>query len=191
MGIEPLLAALGGDAEDDVRKIEAEAAATAARMRSEAEAQVAERCAEAVQSHERELRSVIDGRRAHALRQSRTALLKAREAFLDRVFAAVEVKLPGVLLQPQHKAALALLVSEALEYVPPGATVACRPELTAHLDASALGNARLHSDPDIAEGIVVAAADRSVRVDNTLRNRLRWMRSVLSIELVKQFEVER
>lgn len=188
MSIEPLLAALGGDAEDDVRKIDAQAAVVAARVRAEAEAHVAQLCAAALQEHESELRSVMDGRRAHALRQSRAALLTARDAFLDRVFSAVEVKLPGVLLQPQNSAALALLVREALHYVPPGATVACRPELAACLDDSALGDARLHSDPDIAEGVVVAAADDSVRIDNTLRNRLQWLRSELSIELVKLFE---
>lgn len=188
MSIEPLLAALGGDAEDDVRAIDESARATAAQIRAEAEAHVAQRCAAALESHESELRRMIDGRRAHALRRSRETLLAARSAFLDRVFAAAERDTAGVLLQPERGAAMAWLLHEALAFVPSGASVACRPELAARLNGAALGDAHVRPDPDVAEGVVVTANDGSLRIDNTLQNRLRWLRPALSIELIKQFE---
>jgi vacuolar-type H+-ATPase subunit E/Vma4 len=192
MAIETLLDALGTEAERDAQHVTDAARAEAARIRAEAEARLAQQCNAALALREAELRASSDARRAAALRDARAGRLRARDEFLDRVFTTVTARLPGTLDDPTHADALTRLAHEALQYVPGEAVVRCRASLARSLNvpAAALGNARIVADDSVAEGVVVAAEDGSVTIDNTLESRLHWLRSRLAIDLLARFESE-
>ena len=192
MAIETLLEALGTEAERDAQHVTDAARAEAARIRAEAEARVAEQCNAALAAHEAELRASSDARRAVALRDARASRLRARDAFLDRVFSLVTARLPGTLDDPIHADAVTQLAREALQYVPGDAVVRCRASLARRLKgaADALGSVRIVADDSVSEGVVVAAEDGSVTIDNTLDSRLRWLRPRLTIDLLARFESE-
>jgi vacuolar-type H+-ATPase subunit E/Vma4 len=190
MAIEPLLGALGQDAERDIREIAEAARVEAERIRAAAQARVAQRCANALQSREAELRSEGDAQRARALREARASMLRARDAFLERVFLAVTTELRGELRKPEREAALAKLVSEALDFVSGEATIRCRADVAERLRrrVASLNGAKLVATEAIGEGVVVKADDGSVTIDNTLENRLQLLRPALSIEVLARFE---
>ena len=192
MAIETLLEALGSEAERDAQQVTDAARTEAARIRAEADARVAEQCNAALAAHEAELRASTDARRAAALRDARASRLRARDAFLDRVFSLVTARLPGTLDDPIHEDAVTQLAREALQYVPGDAVVRCRASLARTLNgaAAALGSARIVADDSVTEGVVVAAEDGSVTIDNTLDSRLRWLRPRLTIDLLARFENE-
>lgn len=193
MAIEPLLSALGEDAERDIREIAEAACAEADRIRVAAEAHVKQRCEAALQSREATLRSEGDAHRARALREARASMLRARDAFLERVFLAVTTQLRGELRKPERGVALAKLLSEALEYVAGDATICCRADVAERLRqrVGSLNGAKLVAAETVGEGVVVKADDGSVTIDNTLENRLRSLRPALSIEILARFERER
>jgi vacuolar-type H+-ATPase subunit E/Vma4 len=189
MAIESLLEALGSEAARDVQQVTEAARAEAAQVRAAAEARVAQRQSAALAARESELRAAADARRATAMREARARRLQARDAFLERVFAAAASQLPGTLETPAHAAALLRLAHEALEFMPRDAVVRCRPSLVSRFTASAvaLGTARVVSDDSVREGVVVADNEGRVMIDNTLDHRLRWMRPLLAIELLARF----
>jgi vacuolar-type H+-ATPase subunit E/Vma4 len=128
-----------------------------------------------------------------ARRQTRSRMLQARNAFLERVFAAAIARLPGILEAPARTSALHQLVQEAVDYFPSTpAAIRCRRALADRLNGlgPSLGTVSVVPDESVLEGVVVAAADGSLAVDNTLVGRLRWLRPMLSIELVSRFEGE-
>jgi vacuolar-type H+-ATPase subunit E/Vma4 len=186
VALNPLLDALGADAERDIRDIAAAAAAEAAQIRAAARARVAQRSELALATCRKELDAERDAQRAAVLRESRQAILAARDAFLERVFEAAEAELRGTLLTTRGAASVVGLVREALPYLPPAPIVRCRSDLVEPLQRAiaSLGPARLLRDDTLGEGVIVQAEDGSVLIDNTLENRLRWLRPVLSIELL-------
>jgi vacuolar-type H+-ATPase subunit E/Vma4 len=193
MAIESLLATLGADADRAARQIEEDALAEAQRIRADAAARVRRRCDAALATRDAELRAATDAQRAMARRQTRAQMLQARDAFLDRVFAAVTARLPNILEAPSRADALRRLVQEAAGYFPSTpAVIRCRRALADRLNGAgpSLGAMSVVPDESVSEGVVVAAVDGSLAVDNTLIGRLRWLRPILSIELVSRFEGE-
>lgn len=193
MATESLLATLGADTERAVRQIEEGALAEAQRIRTEADARVRRRCDAALATQEAELRTASDAQRATARRETRERILQVRNAFLERVFAAVTARLPSILESPSRAAALQRLVQEAVGYFPSTpAVVRCRRALADRLNGTGplLGAVSVVPDESVPEGVVVEAVDGSLAVDNTLIGRLRWLRPALSIELVSRFESE-
>jgi vacuolar-type H+-ATPase subunit E/Vma4 len=125
-------------------------------------------------------------------RETRERILQVRNAFLDRVFSAVTARLPSILEAPSRADALQRLVQEAVGYFPSTpAVVRCRRALADRLNGTGptLG-VSVVPDESVPEGVVVAAVDGSLAVDNTLIGRLRWLRPALSIEVVSRFEAE-
>jgi vacuolar-type H+-ATPase subunit E/Vma4 len=187
MAVESLLDALGADADRDARQIVDAARAEAARICADADGRAARRCSEALASRAAELQLSSDARRARARRDARVQILRARETFLDRVFAAVEAELPGVLDAIERTRALEQLVREALDYFPSSRVIVrCRAALAERLSgmAESLGGLSIVPDESVAEGVIVEKDDRSAAVDNTLSARLRRLRPLLSIELL-------
>ena len=191
MALDRLLDSLARDVEGEARQILDAARAEAARIRAEADAQAARRCAEAIATRETALRVQMDAHLARARRDARVATLVAREAFLDRTFEAVEAELPRALDAPEHADVLAQLASEALEFFPDTpAVVRCRAGLAERVReiAASLGAANVSRDDSVPEGVIVEAADASAAVHNTLIERLRRLRPLLAIELVARME---
>jgi vacuolar-type H+-ATPase subunit E/Vma4 len=187
MALELLLDSLARDVEGEARASLDAARVEAARIRADADVRAARRCAEALAARDTELRVHIDSARARARREARIATLRARDAFLERTFAAAEAELPGALDAPAYAAALPGLIAEALAFFPGvPAIVRCRTGLASRVSVptESLGAIRLAMDDSVPEGVIVEAEDGSATVNNTLVERLRRRRPVLSIELL-------
>ena len=187
MALELFLDSLARDVEGDARDVLDAARAEAARILADANTRAARRCDEALAARDVELRAGMDSTRARARREARIATLRARDGFLERTFGAAEAELPGTLDAAPHADALARLVAEALDFFPgTPSVVRCRAGLADRVSALAasLGAVRASSDDSVPEGVIVEAEDGSATVNNTLVERLRRLRPMLSIEIL-------
>ena len=187
MAIESLLEALGEEGDVEAKRVVEEARAEAARIEAEAASRVAARTADAVAARERELAAEGDAGKARLRHEGAVGILHARNRLLERVFDTASAAFPHALDLPAHEGALQGLIAEALAFVPEvPVIVRCRPGLAARALAlvASLGNVRVESDASLPEGVVVEAEDGSVRIDNTLADRLRRLRPALSVELL-------
>lgn len=128
---------------------------------------------------------------AEARRGARAAVLKARAALLDRIFADAALALRAAESSDVYRAGLAEALSRALTYVRGAAVVVrCSPTLAESIVA-ALGDregVRIEASAAEPPGFIVESADGAVRVDESLPARLDRLRQQLSIELVQQIE---
>lgn len=189
MALDALLQSLTRDAEHESEALLEQARGEAARIRAEADARVARRCADAVAVREIELRDRADGARARASREARARLLDARRRLLDRVRAATEEALRRALDAPERAPVLAALVREAIDFLPEVPVIArCPTALVARVRAAASGldDLRVEGDDAVPPGVLMQPEDGSVVVDNTLDGRLRRVWPELSIELLAQ-----
>jgi vacuolar-type H+-ATPase subunit E/Vma4 len=189
MALDALLAALTQEAERAVEQMLTSAHEEAARLRSEAEAQVEQRCAEAITTRASGLKASAEVERARAQRAAAVRVVQSRHACLDRVFRAAEEALDTALESPDYAAAPGAMAAEALEFfsgVP--VVVRCRTALVERVRTAMLSSAvaSVVADDALAPGVVVEAADQSVIVDNTVGARLRRLRPALSIELLRR-----
>jgi vacuolar-type H+-ATPase subunit E/Vma4 len=170
MALDALLAALTQEAERAVEQMLTSAHEEAARLRSEAEAQVEQRCADAITARASALRASAEVERAHAQKAAAVRVVQSRDACLDRVFRAAEEALERALDSPDHAAAPGALAAEALEFfsgVP--VVIRCRTALVERVRTAMQSSTVVSvvADDALAPG-VVEAADHSVIVDNTV-----------------------
>ena len=185
MALDALLQVITEDGDAEAQRVVEAAQAEANAIRAAADARAEARSADAYATRDAVLRLVLEAKRSLALTRSRAQVLNARAGFVDRIFAAAESELPGVLEKSASADALVGLCLEALEYFPPGgARVRVRAGLAQPLSGVALGGAAIVIDETVPEGVIVESADGSSRVDNTLVARLRRRHVDLAIALL-------
>ncbi len=187
MALDTLLESLARDADNEVRAILEAARAEAGRIGGDAAALVEQRCEAAVAARDSELARQADAERAHAVHEARVRVLEARQRFLDRVFDGVEARLARAVTEPEGTAVVDALVREAAGFFPDAGLVARCPAVLVPAVRAALGGSRsahVEIDESVAAGVVLEAGDGSMRVDNTLVQRVRRLRPALSIALL-------
>ena len=183
MALDALLQVITEDGDAEARTVVEAAQAEATAIRAAADARAEARSAEAHATRDAELRLALETKRSQALTRARAQVLDARAKFLDRIFNAAELELPGVLEESAD--ALVCLCREALEYFPPGsARIRARAGLAQRLSGVASGGAAIVIDEAVPEGVIVESVDGASRVDNTLVARLHRRRADLAIVLL-------
>ena len=183
--MDALLQVITEDGDAEARRVVEAAQGEANGIRAAADARVEARSAAIFARRDDELRLALEAKRSQALTRARAQVLDARAGFLDRIFAAADAELPGVLQKPASADALVSLCREALDYFPPGeARIRLRAGLAQRLSGVALGGAAIVIDEAVPEGAIVESVDGSARVDNTLAARLRRGRGNLAIKLL-------
>ncbi|HEY6100651.1 MAG TPA: hypothetical protein VIW03_14535 [Anaeromyxobacter sp.] len=102
-------------------------------------------------------------------------MLAARQALLDRLFAALRTSLPQVAAAPAYRAALDTDVGRTLAFAGEQPVVIhSAPDLVAALRQVVRSNGKLRVEPDpgIAAGYRIATADGGLEIDATLEG---WM----------------
>ena len=189
----PLLDQLRRDATAAIAARAAEARAEAERIRDAAAVRRAHRRADAVAERERALSQQRDAARDAATQQTRGAVLGARAAWLDRVFAEVARQLEMLAGRPDLAQRLTPLLADALPFIETDATrVRCsgatRPAVTAALAALGGADTPVAIDDTVPLGAILEDERATVRVDATLAARLRRLRPTLSIDAVRMLE---
>ncbi len=184
MALEELIARLERDAQARVAAIEAQAGVEVEALTSEAGRRREEGVAAELAARRALLAARLDGELAQARRRSRSERLVAEHAAIDRVLARARELVDEVGRTPEYAAAVARHATLALRYVEGLApTVRVRPELAPALRGVA---EKLELDPALGVGVVVAAADGSVIVDETLGARLNRFSARLAMELKRE-----
>lgn len=202
MGIEALVARLESEAEREADALLAEARDRAARIRREAEREARSREERWREGRERELRSESESRVAESRRRARRQVLEAREELLADVRREAERRMEGDSALEEYRLQAPERLSTALSYLGSrDAVVRCRPGLASDLprggggERDGAGDAapglEVEEDPGAPVGLVVLAADGSIRVDDTLAARLRRTWDDLAVEVVAAAGPER
>jgi vacuolar-type H+-ATPase subunit E/Vma4 len=185
MALDALLQVITEDADAEAQRVLDSARAEAEAIRAAADVRDEQRLTEASAARETELRQELEAKRSRALTGTRMWVLKSRAKFVDRIFAAAEAELPGVLERSASPDALVRLCREALDYFPPGhARIRTRAGLARRLSGVPLGVAEVVTDDTVPEGVIVESPDGRSRVDNTLVARLQRRRTALAIALL-------
>lgn len=198
--IEMLQRAILGEARDASEQIKAEAKEKADAIRKRAQEQA-----------ERERKAILDvaTQDAERLRSQAvaTAQLKARslqlahrEQLLDRVFKAVEEKLPDIQKRPDYDQIAALLLREALVQLRVNKAEIRADKMTQNiLEKQALseiskelnGQFTMADSLEEGTGVVVDAADGKLHYDNTLETRLNRLQGELRSSVYKMLTGEK
>jgi vacuolar-type H+-ATPase subunit E/Vma4 len=185
MALDALLQVVTEDGDAEAQRVLDPARAEADAIRAAADVSAEQRLAEASAAREAELRQELEAKRSRALTGTRVWVLNSRAKFIDRVFAAAEAELPGVLERSASPDALVRLCREALDYFPPGgARIRTRAGLARRLSGVLSGVADVVVDDTVPEGVIVESLDGASRVDNTLVARLHRRRTALAIALL-------
>jgi vacuolar-type H+-ATPase subunit E/Vma4 len=194
VSLDHLLTALERDAREQAERVVAEARAEAARIAAEAEQDLARRRDATVGAHEREQHAHLEQALSESRREARREVLEARDRLLARVFAAARAVLPEAVGRPAYQSALPRRVEAALAAFEGSEEVVVRasPALASALGATASAHAglRVWEDADIGSGFVVATADGSLAVDDTLETRLAARRAALARDALRQLAPE-
>ena len=183
MALDVLLQAIAEDGEAEAQRILDAASTDAAAIRAAADARADQRCAEAIAARAAQLRAELETGRARRRNEARVEVLLARQRFLDSIVDEADRRLPGI-LDSAPPGALPGLCREALEFFPSGgARIRCRAGLARQLGET-LGGVPIEVDESVAEGVIAESVDGAVRIDNTLRARLRRRRPELSIAIL-------
>ncbi len=179
MALDALLRTLARDAGTRRDALLAAARAEAARLRAEADAQLAARRATLLAARERALSAELEEAVAIARDGARARLLAARDAALRRVQERAAAILGAEGTGPAFAPLVAALGRDALGYLEGcPAVVACDDASAAILAPVLAGNAGARREPAAGHGpgCTVTAADGRVTVDATLRRLLerRW-----------------
>ncbi|HEU4977951.1 MAG TPA: V-type ATP synthase subunit E family protein [Solirubrobacteraceae bacterium] len=189
----PLLEQLRRDADAAIAARHADARAEAERVTAGADAERARR------------RATLLGEREHALAMRREAelaavtqatvrgVLDARDAFLDRAFAAAEARLAALARAPDLAGRLRSPLAEALPFVDPAelrvrCAPALRPAVADALAAAGAPGAPIMEDELVPVGAMLEDAAGRLRVDATFAARLHRLRPELAIEAVRLVE---
>ena len=191
MALDELITALEEDANKQAHSELEQARVEAQRIATQARDQIVRRRAEFLVRMESDLREETEIGLVEARRRSRSIVLGARQRLLDRVFAAAETRLPGLLEERAYRDALPGELRTALSYVgDEPATIACSPQLSDTIEALVAGRAGTTTRPDdsVGSGFKVHSADGYVTVDVTLDARLERLRPQLSLEVLRELE---
>ena len=170
MPLADLLEVLRRDADARATAIVATAREAAERTVAEAEAQLAQRLAEAVRVREAELRRAAGVQVESARREAMRDALCARAEALAKVFARARHLLVQRTADPALEPYWAEAVADARTYIPNGDAVVERP-------------------PHVA-GVNVMARDGSIRVDGTIEALMARLEASLAIEIARRLESE-
>jgi vacuolar-type H+-ATPase subunit E/Vma4 len=179
------------DAEAEVRRTAA--ASEAARIRSDADARLDRHVAAATAEKLSALSTLEEATRAAALQRVARDTMTARAEALDRVFAAAAARIETRRTHAGLAAALAVMIPDALSYLPDGpAQLRCSAAAAAAVRGAIAGLARdglaVAEDDTVPLGVMAETADRSIIVDATFVRRLTRERPRLAIEVANQLE---
>lgn len=189
MPLEHLLAALEHDASTQAEAVLSDARAAAGRIVAEAEDAIARRRQDALGARERELRAAAQVALADARRAGRGTVLEARLRLLDRVFTAARALFPEATVGEAYRAALPQHVAAALQSIGDVAAVLHCPErLVPHIRAvvARQKHVSVESEPRVAAGFRLTAADGTVAVDDTLDARLERLKPRLALAVIQR-----
>jgi vacuolar-type H+-ATPase subunit E/Vma4 len=189
----PLLDALQRNADAEARARQTAAAAEVAGICAEADARLERQVAAATAEKASALSTLEDATRAACLQRVARETLTARAEALDHVFAAAAARIETRRTHTGLAAALAIMISDALSYLPDGpARLRCQAAVAALVGAAIAGLARdgleVCNDDTVPLGVMAETADRSIVVDATFARRLGRERRRLAIEVANQLE---
>ena len=187
MALEDLLAALERDATRAAEQRIAEAEAEAAHLRSAARVRADALVVDVLRTREVELRGDLERALFEERRRLRRETLQRRQSLLNQVRAAVEARLPATARDPANRSGLARDLERAFVYIEGlPAIVHAPPDLLPwardHLESRS--GVKIEADPSLDTGLVVTAADGSVRIDITLGTRLNQTWQLLCMKLL-------
>jgi len=188
MALAHLLEALERDANDEIARLRAEAAAEADRITAASAAAVAQRRRAVLEEDERRGRHEVERALTIARRAARRAVLEARQRLLDRVFAAARAVLPAAVREPAFRASLPAAIVSALAAIGPGPVVIhCPGAIAPAVKGLQLADRiTVMADETVGSGFVMRAADGAIEVDDTLDGRLERSRPVLARRVLQQ-----
>jgi vacuolar-type H+-ATPase subunit E/Vma4 len=191
MGLADLISSLEQEARNRVDAIRQEADDHVRAIDAETERAVAEITAGRLARGREERQPAEQRALAQARHQARARELEARYAQIARIFARSRTLIPEVAQSEVYVAAVPQYVDEALSFLD-----GLRPRVRCHTAFAPIvqtaismhPGAALIIDDAVSPGIVAAAADGSVSVDNTLAARLDRARLWLTIELNRKLD---
>lgn len=189
MAIGPLIDALERETAAEVGALDDAARADAERTAADAAARRARRRRDALADARARARRDHDAALALSSRTTRAAVLEARAAALDRVYAAARTRLAELLTGDAGARVLDRLLDAVLAVCGDGGRLTCSPPQLAAVrarlagragsivdgDAAATGGFTVEGDPAVTAGIVAERDEGRVTVDATLPTLLdRW-----------------
>ncbi|MDP1825451.1 MAG: V-type ATP synthase subunit E [Archangium sp.] len=184
MALEDLIARLERDADVRSSQLELDAEAEATALRGEAARVAQQRRDRELGSRRTRRRAQLDAALAEARRQTRGARLAAQHALLQRIFARARALVPELARSEAYLSQVAVHCAEARRYLEGvRVVVRCQPALVERLREPGL---TLLEDAALPPGVVVAAEDGSVFIDNTLPARLERLEAKLAVELLAE-----
>lgn len=184
MALDQLLEALERDARAEAGRVLAEARSDAAAREARTEALLAERRSRLLDAREARSEAELQADLAAARLAARRDVLVAREAVLDRVFAAARVACAATATDPDYHATLVPRLERALACFEPGArlTISALPPLVPAIvrwpDRPA--DTAVVADPQLGTGFRIASADGALEVLDTLEASLIAQRTDLA-----------
>lgn len=192
--IEMLQRAILSEVRDEAEQIKAEAKEKVEAIRKRAQER-ADAESKAILDQAKQDADRLRGQAvATAQLQARSTQLAHREQLLDRVFKAVQEKLPDVQKRPDYDEIAALLLREALVQlrvnkaeIRADKTTQSSLEKKALADISKELNGQFTSGATLEEGtgVIVNAADGKLNYDNTLETRLNRLQNNLRASVYK------
>lgn len=187
MALDELIATLEARGAAEAAAILASARAEALELARAARARMAQRREERAKAHEHQWQVRANAAVADARRSAAASVLEARAGAIDRVWRSAGARLSQPSVRERLRAVIGTHVKEALPYLEGhDVIVRCDEDLVAAVRAAMVdAGVSVVVEPDGAAGagVVVAAADGSVFIDNTLEARLARLRPKLLTEL--------
>jgi len=169
-----------------------DARAECTRLREDASRAHAAQLAEAIAAREAEAAGALDRARSDTAQRVRLDTLLARDAALDRIFAAAATQLRALDDHPALGDVVGRAIVEALGCVPEdGAIVRCAPRVAEAVRPvlAALGvTVAVTDDAAVPLGAYISSADGTIVVDATFARRLDRDRRALAIVVAHRLE---
>ena len=175
MALETLLAVLLKEAETEAEAILTAARAKADSIRSQSDAELAERQRRLDLELESERRTAVEFALAAARRDARREELLARERMMERVLAAARARFPEALGLAGFRSGLPAQVRQGLDCLAGRpATLRCHPDLTPDIAplVSDQPGIQLIPDPATGPGFRLRSADGALEINATLEDLL-------------------
>jgi vacuolar-type H+-ATPase subunit E/Vma4 len=185
-----LLTALTGEVDAELERISADANAEVERILDTSRARAGARRTAALAARDAELRIANGVRVAAARRVAHTAQLEARTRAIDKVLAAARHIVSE--MPPAAVAAESVrMLGEAMRFAPDDALVVrCAPEAVAAIRAAVAqrGNVNVEPADIVGPGVIITTADGTLRIEDTLMDRLDRQRIRLAVEIIAKVE---
>jgi len=191
MGLAELRAALEAEGRERAAGVLRAADEQVEKLLADSRAEAARRRAAELRAQEAVLRREVRARLAQVRRRAQRRVLEAREALLERVFAAARELLAEPSATAPASDAVGALVRQVLAHLPPGeASLTCAPFLAPGVEAALAGrgDASVRSDPTLAAGLRVSAAQGRLELDATPSTLLDLHRGELALVVLRELE---